>query len=105
MGIPEGITLVVGGGYHGSLRCLKALEQGIYQHIAGDGREYVATSETAAKIRAEDGRAVSHVIFLHLLITCQMKKIQWIFLQKMPSGSTSQAANVAEAVCAGAKVL
>ena len=61
MGIPEGITLIVGGGYHGKSTLLKALEQGIYNHVAGDGREYVITSDTAMKIRAEDGRCVSHI--------------------------------------------
>lgn len=61
MGIPEGITLIVGGGYHGKSTLLKALELGVYNHIKGDGREYVITDHTAMKIRAEDGRAVSHV--------------------------------------------
>lgn len=61
MGIPRGITLIVGGGYHGKSTLLKALELGVYNHIAGDGREYVITDDTAMKIRAEDGRAVSHV--------------------------------------------
>ena len=64
MGIPEGITLIVGGGYHGKSTLLKALEQGIYSHVAGDGREYVITSDTAMKIRAEDG------------MICRIRKIQ-----------------------------
>lgn len=105
MGIPEGITLVVGGGYHGKSTLLKALEQGIYQHIAGDGREYVATSETAAKIRAEDGRAVSHVDISPFINNLPNEKDTVDFSTEDASGSTSQAANVAEAVCAGAKVL
>ena len=52
MGIPRGITLIVGGGYHGKSTLLKALELGVYNHIAGDGREYVITDDTAMKIRA-----------------------------------------------------
>ena len=59
MGIRRGITLIAGGGYHGKSTLLKALERGIYDHIAGDGREYVITDATAVKIRAEDGRKVT----------------------------------------------
>ena len=55
MGIPKGITLIVGGGYHGKSTLLKALEAGVYNHISGDGREYVISDHTAVKIRAEDG--------------------------------------------------
>ena len=58
MGIREGITLIVGGGYHGKSTLLNALELGVYNHIAGDGREYVITDETAVKLRAEDGRFI-----------------------------------------------
>ncbi|MFG6394273.1 MAG: ABC-ATPase domain-containing protein [Lachnospiraceae bacterium] len=105
MGIPEGITLVAGGGYHGKSTLLKALEQGIYNHIAGDGREYVASLETAVKIRAEDGRAVSHVNISPFINNLPNGKDTTDFSTENASGSTSQAANVAEAVQAGADVL
>lgn len=68
MGIKKGITLIVGGGYHGKSTLLKALETGVYNHIAGDGREYVITDDTAMKIRAEDGRSIRDVdisMFIH----------------------------------------
>lgn len=55
MAIPEGITLIVGGGYHGKSTLLEALQNGVYDHIGGDGRELVITDETAVKLRAEDG--------------------------------------------------
>ena len=58
MGIPKGITLIVGGGYHGKSTLLKALELGVYDHVKGDGREFVITDPTAMKIRAEDGRSI-----------------------------------------------
>lgn len=58
MGLKRGITLIVGGGYHGKSTLLKALESGVYNHIAGDGREYVITDSTAMKLRAEDGRSI-----------------------------------------------
>ncbi len=105
MGIPEGITLIVGGGYHGKSTLLKALEQGIYNHIAGDGREYVITEDTAVKIRAEDGRAVSHVNISPFINDLPNKKDTVDFSTEDASGSTSQAANVVEAIQAGAKSL
>lgn len=105
MGIPEGITLIVGGGYHGKSTLLKALEQGIYNHIAGDGREYVITEETAVKIRAEDGRAVSHVNISPFINDLPNKKDTVDFSTEDASGSTSQAANVVEAIQAGARSL
>ena len=105
MGIPEGITLIVGGGYHGKSTLLKALEQGIYNHIEGDGREYVITSDTAVKIRAEDGRAVSHVNISPFINDLPNKKDTIDFSTEDASGSTSQAANVVEAIQAEAKSL
>lgn len=105
MGIPKGITLIVGGGYHGKSTLLKALEQGIYNHIAGDGREYVVTCDSAVKIRAEDGRAVSHVNISPFINDLPNKKNTVDFSTEDASGSTSQAANVVEAVQSGAEVL
>ncbi|MDE5758695.1 MAG: ABC-ATPase domain-containing protein, partial [Allobaculum sp.] len=60
LGIPKGVTLIVGGGYHGKSTLLNALEMGVYDHRAKDGREYVLTQSDAVKIRSEDGRAVHH---------------------------------------------
>ena len=96
MGIPEGITLIVGGGYHGKSTLLKALELGVYNHIKGDGREYVITRADALKLRAEDGRAVSHLdlsLFIHDLPN---GKDTHCFSTEDASGSTSQAAGVLE---------
>ncbi len=105
MGIPKGITLIVGGGYHGKSTLLKALEMGIYNHVEQDGREYVVTDDTAVKIRAEDGRAVSHVDISPFINHLPNKKDTVDFSTEDASGSTSQAANVAEAVGSGARVL
>lgn len=105
MGIPKGITLIVGGGYHGKSTLLKAIEQGIYNHIAGDGREYVITNEDAVKVRAEDGRAVTHVNISPFINDLPNKKNTRDFSTEDASGSTSQAANVVEAVQAGSKLL
>ena len=61
MGIPRGITLFVGGGYHGKSTILQALQNGVYNHVMGDGRELVITDASAIKLRAEDGRSISNV--------------------------------------------
>lgn len=98
MGIPEGVTLIIGGGYHGKSTLLQALEQGVYNHVKGDGREYVITRADALKLRAEDGRAVSHLdlsLFIHDLPN---GKDTHCFSTEDASGSTSQAAGVLEGI-------
>lgn len=105
MGVKKGITLIVGGGYHGKSTLLKALEQGIYQHIAGDGREYVITDETAVKIRAEDGRSIQSVDISMFINDLPNGKDTHSFCTQDASGSTSQAAAVIESLEAGSRVL
>lgn len=105
MGIPEGVTLIVGGGYHGKSTVLQALERGVYPHIAGDGREYVATVESAMKLRAEDGRNIYKVDISAFINNLPNKKDTHSFSTMDASGSTSQAANTAEALSMGSKVL
>lgn len=105
MGIPQGITLVVGGGYHGKSTLLKALELGVYNHIAGDGREYVITDNTAMKIRAEDGRSIKQVDISMFINNLPNRKDTTRFCTEDASGSTSQAANVVEAMETGAQLL
>ena len=101
MGIPKGITLIVGGGYHGKSTLLKALELGVYNHIAGDGREYVVTDDTAVKVRAEDGRSVKKVDISLFINNLPNGKNTEQFETEDASGSTSQAANMSEAIEAG----
>ncbi len=98
MGIRKGITLIVGGGYHGKSTLLKALELGVYNHIAGDGREYVITDNTAMKIRAEDGRSIQHTDISMFINNLPNGKDTHSFTTEDASGSTSQAANVIEAM-------
>ena len=66
LGITQGITLIVGGGYHGKSTLLKAIELGIYNHIPGDGREFVISDPSAVKIRAEDGRSIVGLSLIHI---------------------------------------
>lgn len=105
MGIPEGITLIVGGGFHGKSTLLTALEQGIYNHIPGDGREYVVTNSNAVKIRAEDGRRIEQVNISPFINNLPFNKSTHAFSSEDASGSTSQAANIIEALEAGAESL
>ena len=105
MGIPRGITLIVGGGYHGKSTLLKALELGVYNHIAGDGREYVITDDTAVKIRAEDGRSIRDTDISMFINNLPNGKDTTHFTTEDASGSTSQAANVVESMEAGTHLL
>lgn len=105
MAIPQGITLIVGGGYHGKSTLLKAIEMGIYNHIPGDGREYVVTEGTAMKVRAEDGRNIAGVNITPFINHLPQGRSTQQFCTSNASGSTSQAANIIEAVEAGAKAL
>ncbi|MEW6622934.1 MAG: ABC-ATPase domain-containing protein [Bacillota bacterium] len=105
MAIPAGITLIVGGGYHGKTTLLKAIERGVYNHIAGDGREYVITNDTAVKIRAEDGRRVEKVNISPFISNLPFNKDTIRFSTEDASGSTSQAANIIEALEMGSKLL
>ena len=105
MGIPRGVTLIVGGGYHGKSTLLQALELGVYNHIAGDGREYVITEDAAVKIRAEDGRSIRRTDISMFIRNLPNGKDTAAFTTEDASGSTSQAANVVEAMEAGASLL
>lgn len=104
MGIPQGITMIVGGGFHGKSTLLKALEVGVYNHIAGDGREYVITDDTAVKLRAEDGRSIQKVDISMFINNLPNGKDTTCFSTEDASGSTSQAANVVEAMEAGSSL-
>lgn len=104
MGIRRGVTLIVGGGYHGKSTLLKALELGVYNHIAGDGREFVIADETAMKLRAEDGRSVRNVDISLFIRNLPNGRETSCFCTEDASGSTSQAANVVEAMEAGSRV-
>ena len=105
MGIPAGISLIVGGGYHGKSTLLKAIELGVYNHLPGDGREYVVTEPSGVKIRAEDGRSIAGVDISPFINHLPQERSTTQFSTTNASGSTSQAANIIEALEAGAKLL
>ncbi len=110
LGVPEGVTLIVGGGYHGKSTLLRAIEAGVHDHEPGDGRERVVARDDAVKVRAEDGRSVVRTdvsAFVTHLPSGQRGTTRPTddFSTTNASGSTSQAASMVEAVEAGAGVL
>ena len=105
MGIKKGITLIAGGGYHGKSTLLQALEKGVYDHIAGDGREFVITDDTAWKLRAEDGRKIKDVDISLFINHLPNGRDTRRFSTLDASGSTSQAANIIEAIEAKSQIL
>ena len=105
LGIPEGVTLIVGGGYHGKSTLLNAIARGVYNHLPGDGRERVVANEDAVKIRAEDGRFIEKVDISPFINNLPFGRDTHSFSTPNASGSTSQAANIIEALESGARVL
>ena len=105
MGIKKGISLIVGGGYHGKSTLLNALELGVYNHIEGDGREYVITDNSAMKVRAEDGRSIVKDDISLFINNLPNGKNTTKFISENASGSTSQAANIVEAIESDSKLL
>ena len=105
LGIRRGVTLIVGGGYHGKSTLLEALARGIYNHIPGDGRERVVTLREALTVRAEDGRRVERVGIDAFIQDLPDGVDTRCFSTDRASGSTSQAAAIMEALEAGAQVL
>ncbi len=104
MGIKKGVTLIVGGGYHGKSTLLQTLEKAVYSHILGDGREYIVTDATGVKLRAEDGRSVANEDISLFIRNLPNGKDTKKFSTLDASGSTSQAANTVEALEAGSKL-
>ena len=105
MGIRRGVTVIVGGGYHGKSTLLKAIERGVYNHIGGDGREYVITDHTAFKLRAEEGRCIRQEDISMFISHLPSRADTVHFSTENASGSTSQAANTIEALACGSRVL
>ncbi|MGX8909642.1 P-loop domain-containing protein [Streptomyces netropsis] len=105
MGVPEGVTLIVGGGFHGKSTLLRALETGIWDDVPGDGRERVVSRSDTVKVRAEDGRRIEGVDLHAFVDHLPSGDDTADFRTDNASGSTSQAAAIVESVEAGAKVL
>jgi predicted ABC-class ATPase len=105
LGVPAGVTLIVGGGFHGKSTLLRALERGVYDHVPDDGRERVVTVQSAVKVRAEDGRAVTGTDISNFIDGLPGGQDTRAFHTRNASGSTSQAASLVEALEQGAACL
>lgn len=105
MGLPAGVTLIVGGGFHGKSTVLRALQDGVYDHRPGDGRELAVARSDTVKVRAEDGRAVAGVDISSFIDGLPLGRPTNAFSTENASGSTSQAAAIVETLESGAKVL
>ncbi len=105
LGIPRGVTLIVGGGFHGKSTLLKALASGVYNHVPWDGRERVVTVADAVKIRAAEGRNIEKTDISAFINHLPQGKSTTVFSTANASGSTSQAAAICEALEAGASAL
>jgi predicted ABC-class ATPase len=105
MGLPQGVSVIVGGGYHGKSTLLRALELGVYPHVPDDGREFVVTDPDAVKVRAEDRRRVEQVAITPFISGLPNGTDTDRFSTEEASGSTSQAATIVESLEAGAIAL
>jgi len=105
MGLRKGVTLIVGGGFHGKSTLLEALQVGVYDHVPGDGREFVVCDKSAVKVRAEDGRPVTGLDISPFISNLPQGKDTTNFSSGDASGSTSQAANIMEALEVGCSTL
>jgi len=105
MGLKQGITCITGGGYHGKSTLMQAILAGVYAHIPGDGREYTVTRNDAFFIRAEDGRSIRDVDISPFIGDLPNGLKTDRFSSDNASGSTSQAANIVEAIESGSRLL
>ncbi len=104
MGIPRGITVITGAGFSGKTTLLEAIEAGIYNHVPGDGREFVVAEQSLVVTNAEDGRYVANEDISMFFSDIPFQDIR-NFTTKHASGSVSQAANIIEAIAGGSRLL
>jgi predicted ABC-class ATPase len=105
LGLPGGVTLITGGGFHGKTTLLEAICRGIDPHVPGDGREWVVTSPDAVKLRSEDGRSVVGVDLRPFITELPGDRDTARFTTPDASGSTSLAAAIMESLELGATAL
>ena len=105
MAIGKGISIIVGGGFHGKSTLMNAIQRGVYNHVPMDGRELVLTDPSAVSIQAEDGRNVEKVDISAFINNIPGGLDTTAFSSTLASGSTSQATNIMEYLEVGSKVL
>ena len=105
MGIPAGITLIIGGCSHGKTTLLRAVEFGVYNHISGDGRELAVTVPDAVGIRVEEGRRIENVDISPFIANISKNIDTKHFSSRSAPPAASMAANIMEALEAGTSLL
>lgn len=103
MGIPKGVTVITGGAFHGKSTLLQALTRSVYPHVPGDGREGIVIDESALRVGVEDGRSVRGTDLSQFVRDLPGGVSTREFTTASASGSTSEAANLLEAMEAGSK--
>jgi len=104
LAIPEGLTVITGGGYHGKTTILNSIQRGIYNHVKGDGRELVI-SRDCVLVFAENGRIVNSVDVSSFISNLPTGERTDRFSTLNASGSTSMAASIIEAIELGVEVI
>lgn len=105
MGVPEGMTVITGGGFHGKTTVLEAIQSGVVPHVPGDGREWTVAAPDAVKVRSEDGRVVTGVDLRPFIHDLPLDRDSRRFTTPDASGSTSLAADILEALEVGTSLL
>jgi len=98
VGITSGVTLILGDMFSGRIELMQALASGIYNHIPGDGREYIVTMPDTVYIASEPGRSVHRVD-----LGCFLAEQDYSSISAGPYHS--QAASLIEALEVGARVI
>lgn len=105
MGIRRGLTVVSGPAYHGKTTLIEAVSAGVWNHIPGDGREYVITIRESFVVMSENGRRVTCVDLTPWLSEMPGASNLSCFTTSDASGATSVAATIQESIELGARLL
>ncbi len=105
LGIPHGLTLILGESNGGRVDLTEAIAQGIYNHVPGDGRESVVTVADAVAIHSEAGRSIQQVDISAFATELLDGGNPASYSCKSAGSFSSQAASTVEALEAGARVL
>jgi predicted ABC-class ATPase len=104
LGVPTGVTLIVGDEYSSRAALMRAIASGIYNHVPGDGREQVITVPDAVHVAAETGRSIQKVD-ISSMIPAQSGVRSDAFSAEQADACSAQAAAMVEALEVGARAL
>jgi len=105
MGIPRGVTVIIGNAFSGRSTLLRAIASAVYAHIPGDGREYCAAVPDAALVQADEGRRVEGVNLSPFVSALPGGEDPARFRGDHVPALLAQAASIGETLEAGATLL